>query len=289
MKAGCRLPKGASLLVPLLVACGSSPTGTDGDREDSFSGRVVVGTGGGDTIFAATLVTSDSGPFELSMESSLTAPGSGENAGRFPRLAASLSKRGQNVLLAEPDHLVREAGGLNLLVLTASIENGTYDLRIGWRDACGGCTLDYTIRIKHRGALRPEPPPICRQWILEFKATRPDEWVRPEIDLTSVPATARLVRGEQARVGIVGLDCLGHPGFDVRDWTSDPPIATIAPAGLAGDSAGVVALARGESRLSATVLTQGGTIETAGLAHCSRFDSTNRWCTAATPLVLVVR
>ena len=51
----------------------------------------------------------------------------------------------------------------------------------------------------------------------------------------------------------------------------------------------VTAIASGETRLSASLLTQDGAAMSAGLAHCFRRDPTNQWCAGATPLVLVVR
>jgi hypothetical protein len=160
---------------------------------------------------------------------------------------------------------------------------------VQWNGRCGGCTLQYTLTVRYpSGALRPDPQPSCRQWILvPTKVDGQSEWVYPELDVSSSPAIARLGVGQKSLVTITGLDCSSYPGFEPVEFSADSSVAVVEPQ-FGGDAA-VTAVGRGETRPSAALVSQDGASVNAPLAYCSQRGPTNQWCAAATAMMLVVR
>jgi hypothetical protein len=65
-----------------------SSRGSDGMQ--TFSGAAVLGAAGGNWIFSATLDPMDDGTVQLSVDWTITAAGTGPNAGNHPPLLASV-------------------------------------------------------------------------------------------------------------------------------------------------------------------------------------------------------
>jgi len=277
------------LLTASLPSCGgASPTGNDSGGMQSFSGTAVVGSAGGNTVFGASLDIREGGKIEVSVDWTVTAAGSGPNAGNRPPLLATLWRRDFSFTGSEV--VVAQRQGQSPFQVSASVDKGdSLFMDVQWNGLCGGCTLQYTITIRYPpGVLRPDPSPSCRQWILvPTKVDGQSEWVYPELDLASSPAIARLGIGQKAYLTITGLECVGsNPGFEPVDFSADPAVAAMTPK-VRG--AVVTAVGRGETRPAAAIVTQDGASIDALLAYCSQWGPTNEWCAAATPMTLVVR
>jgi len=215
-----------------LAAC-DNPAGPDGGQVSTFTGTVVVVDRGGGTSVAFEGDFRSDGQLRAELSWSVVAAGRGSLGGQPPELLLEFL-RSSSGSSSFPSTTAGPAptGPLSLSgdVHPASV----YLVRIRAQRLCGGCRIEYTLRVTHPadGSMRPRPVATCPAYVVTFpSATGP----RPVIDLQASPPQARMSQGERVTMSAQPVGCASTPGHQVEGWTvTNPGVATVVEIGSSG-------------------------------------------------------
>lgn len=216
-----------------LAAC-DNPAGPDGGQVSTFSGTmVIVDSGGGSRVAVEAASFRSDGQLRAELTWSVVAPGRGSLGAQPPELLLDFLRSCPGSSCG-PSTTAGPATSGPLSVSGGVHPASAYLVRIRAQRLCGGCRIDYTLRIAHPGdaSFRALPVSTCPAYVVTFpSATGP----RPVIDLQASPPEARMSEGERATIGAQPVGCASTPGHQVEGWTvTNPSVARIVEVGSSG-------------------------------------------------------
>ena len=257
------------VLASACPGCGGGTGSSSGSEPSTFSGTVVVVEGGGAFKVDVDADFRSDGTVKAELTWAVVAAGSGRFGSQAPRLTLAIFREciGWD---CPPEGASAGPSPQGPLAATASVNTAShYVIRIGHEGSCGGCRIEYTLRVMHpRGSLKPRPLATCPLYVVSLGrcGNNCPGVTDPEVDLKASPPQARMRVGEVALVDVQFVGC-GGSDFLVEGWSlTNPSVAAILERPT---NTTLSALARGQTRVLADVVQIDGSRLQAELAVCS--------------------
>lgn len=267
-----------------LASC-QNPAGPDGGSQtSSFAGTaVVVDQGPGFSLVVEAKDFRGDGRLSAELRWSVVAPGRGSLGGQPPDLLLEFLRSCPGSSCGEGTSAGPAPAGP--LSVSGEVHSASaYLVRVVSRRACRGCTIEYTLGIRHppEGSLQQRPSPTCPTFVVTFpSATGP----RPVVDPQASPPQVRMTVGERVTMSQLAVGCSFTPPYSVLGWTvTDPSVASVEGDGGAG-SVVLRAERPGQTRVIVDVVYIDGSRVQGELGYCPGGDSQ---CSSPVRLVLQV-